>query len=103
MGLKAGTKLKSEVCATEAIVIRAPDDGRLPSCGGQPFRAAAETGAAGIPRLEVAQEGAGLVGKRYVDAASGLELLCTKSGFGTLGFDGRPLTMKQPKPMPSSD
>jgi hypothetical protein len=44
-----------------------------------------------------------LIGKRYVNAAGDLELLCTKPGAGALAADGAPLAMKGAKPLPSSD
>ena len=43
------------------------------------------------------------LGKRYVDAETGLEALCSKSGAGSLSIDGRPLTLKEAKKLPSSD
>jgi hypothetical protein len=43
------------------------------------------------------------VGKRYADEKSGLEVLCAKRGPGPLMFNGRPLTVKGAKPLPSSD
>ena len=44
-----------------------------------------------------------VMGKRYVDAESGLEALCTKPGAGSLSLDGRPLAVKATKKLPSSD
>jgi len=44
-----------------------------------------------------------MLGKRYVDDASGIEVLCTKAGVGTITFDGRTLLLKEAKPLPSSD
>ena len=44
-----------------------------------------------------------LLGKRYVHEASGLELLCTKPGEGSLAVDGAALPLKEAKPLPSSD
>ena len=102
MILQVGAKLVSAVCSAQGIVIRAPaGDGSL-TCGGRPMRLAAQ-----IPgdedQLADAETGAPLLGKRYVDASSGLELLCTKGGKGALAFDGRPLTFKDAKPLPASD
>ncbi len=48
-------------------------------------------------------DGGTLLGKRYVDEQTGLEVLCTKPGTGSLAADGRPLTIKAPKPLPASD
>ena len=43
------------------------------------------------------------LGKRYVNAAGDLELLCTKPGKGSLGCAGAALTVKGAKPLPASD
>jgi len=43
------------------------------------------------------------LGKRYEDADTGLEVLCTKAGKGSLSLNGRALPVKAPKPLPSSD
>jgi len=44
-----------------------------------------------------------LLGKRYADGDTGLELLCTKAGEGSLSLGGTPLALKEAKPLPSSD
>jgi hypothetical protein len=49
-----------------------------------------------------AAEGTAL-GKRYLNEAGDLELLCTKPGEGSLGAGGSLLTLKEAKPLPSSD
>jgi hypothetical protein len=43
------------------------------------------------------------LGKRYVNEAGDLELLCTKPGKGTLAAAGAALTVKGAKPLPASD
>ena len=48
-------------------------------------------------------EGTVLLGKRYVDPADTIEVLCTKPGEGALAFDDRVLDVKSAKPLPSSD
>jgi hypothetical protein len=57
------------------------------------------------PRTAVAAEHAGgtLLGKRYADDRTGIEVLCTKAGEGSLAIDGEALGTKQAKPLPSSD
>ncbi len=102
MQLKAGTKLKSAVCTLETIIIRPPSAEAPLSCGTAPMTIAGDA-AVDAPQLADAQPGHALVGKRYVDEASGLEVLCTKGGKGVLAFDGRPLTLKEAKPLPASD
>ncbi len=44
-----------------------------------------------------------MLGKRYVDAAGTLEVLCSKPGPGGLASGGEPLALKTAKPLPSSD
>jgi hypothetical protein len=44
-----------------------------------------------------------LMGKRYVDEAGTVELLCVKAGRGSLSIDGVPLRTKDAKSLPSSD
>jgi hypothetical protein len=43
-----------------------------------------------------------LLGKRYVDEASEIELLCVKPGPGPLEVDGRRILVKGAKPLPSN-
>ena len=47
--------------------------------------------------------GGTVVGKRYVDDESGIELLGSKAGAGSLAVDGRALRLKEAKPLPASD
>jgi hypothetical protein len=44
-----------------------------------------------------------LLGKRYADPESGLEVLCTKAGTGLLTLGDAPLRVKDARPLPSSD
>jgi hypothetical protein len=44
-----------------------------------------------------------LIGKRFADSESGLELLVTKAGEGSLARDGITIPLKEAKPLPSSD
>jgi len=55
------------------------------------------------PALDPALAGGTLLGKRYYAADSGLEVLCTKGGQGSLSSNGEPLTVQAPKKLPSSD
>ena len=100
--LKAGTRIKSAVCATELMVIQAPDGDADVRCGGVPMIGIGDEppGDAAIsPDLKAGSQ----IGKRYVDEAGTLELLCTKPGEGTLALGGEPLVLKEAKPLPSSD
>jgi hypothetical protein len=100
--LKAGTRLKSAVCTTEVIVTAAPPDDLDVRCGGAPMIAANETAPAGVALDPSCSAGTAL-GKRYVNAAGNLEVLCTKPGKGSLAVGDAPLTLKEAKPLPSSD
>ncbi|WP_254358712.1 hypothetical protein [Mycolicibacterium peregrinum] len=53
--------------------------------------------------LTVEPDGGTLLGKRYVGEDSGLEVLCTKTGAGSLAFDDTPLVVQGAKPLPPSD
>jgi hypothetical protein len=96
--MKPGIKLKSAVCDTEVMVIRG--SGVTVDCGGAAM-AAERPAQRGAPAPAFA---AGTqIGKRYVDAAGAIELLCVKSGAGSLSIAGAALTTKEAKPLPSSD
>jgi hypothetical protein len=100
MTLRPGDQLASTVCTTRVVVVRAPATGEpVIACGGSPMVPA--TSAPPAPASET--ESATLIGKRYVDAADTLELLCTSSGAGALTCDGASMTIKAPKPLPASD
>jgi hypothetical protein len=94
-------QLKSAVSSTEVIVVRPTDADVTLTCGGVPLVTLddASQGSAVQPGLA----GKSLLGKRYTDEVTGIELLCTKGGPGQLACDGRPLDIKAAKPLPSSD
>jgi len=101
--LRTGARLRSQVDATEIIVVRAP---ALPvnlTCGGHPMidvKAEPETGLALDPTLSTGSP----VGKRFSLAGDGsLEVLVTKGGDGTLADGSTPLVLKEAKQLPSSD
>ena len=102
MKINAGMRLKSTVCSAEVVVIKTPSEGEAIGCGGELMCELSSAGFDALP-LKDAQENYALLGKRYVDEESGLELLCSKQGLGMLSFEGRELVLKQPKPLPSSD
>ncbi|MFZ4604906.1 MAG: hypothetical protein ACOYM5_01500 [Caulobacter sp.] len=101
MNLAAGTKLASAVCTAQGIVIRPPSGDGVVTCGGEPMTAAGV--AARAAQLSALADAPALIGKRYVDETTGLEVLCIKGGKGAFAFDGRPLTLKEAKPLPASD
>jgi hypothetical protein len=109
MLLKPGTRLRSTVSETQVIVVKAPGGEVDLTCGGAPM-VALEAGAsdagpsdAGPSDAGASDAGATLLGKRYADEETGIELLCTKAGAGALAVDGAPLGLKEAKPLPSSD
>lgn len=101
--LKAGTRMKSAVCATEIMVIAAPAaEDILLTCGGAPMISITEQPAPG-GSVSAEHSGGTMLGKRYVNEAGGLELLCTKPGEGSLAANDQPLLLKEAKALPSSD
>ena len=100
--LKAGSRLRSAVCDTEVMVVMAPQGDVEPTCGGAPMVELGADVPAGQTLSDDAAEGT-QIGKRYVNEAGDLELLCTKPGKGSLGVGGTLLTIKGAKPLPSSD
>ena len=96
--MKPGTKLKSAVCDTEVMVIRGTNV--VVECGGSPML---EEKPAQRGTLNPAFAEGTKIGKRYVDAAGTVELLCVKAGQGSLSIAGAALQLKDAKPLPSSD
>ncbi|MGL4566765.1 MAG: hypothetical protein ACRCVD_15830 [Halioglobus sp.] len=96
--MKPGTKLKSAVCDTEVMVIRGSD--LVVDCGGAPM-AQDKPASAGDP--DPAFCAGTQMGKRYVNEAGTVELLCVKPGRGSLAIAGVALKTKDAKSLPSSD
>lgn len=99
--MKPGTRYRSAVCRTEVVIVRGSDETAL-ECGG----AAMVPATAPAPEHEQPEpgwDGGTLLGKRYEDSDSGLELLCVRPGAGTLAVAGRPMTVKAAKQLPASD
>ena len=99
-GLAAGQRLKSTVCATEIMIISAPDGDFELQCGGAPMTDG-EGNVGGDVDADYA-EGTAL-GKRYVNEDGGLELLCVKPGDGSLSAGGEALKVKDAKKLPKTD
>ena len=94
--------MRSAVCATEVMVVAAPSQEVEVTCGGVPMIDMKAEAPAGVSLSPDAAAGTAL-GKRYVDETGDLELLCTKPGEGSLGVGGTLLSVKEAKPLPSSD
>ncbi|MFI4934239.1 MAG: hypothetical protein ACHP7N_06445 [Caulobacterales bacterium] len=102
MEFKPGSRWKSAVCDTEVVVVRPPKAPLSLECGGHPMVAHAEAKPEGL--AVAADHSAGTQpGKRFADEASGLEVLCTKGGGGSLSIDGQALAAKEAKKLPASD
>lgn len=99
--MKNGTRLKSQVCETQVIVVRsseALDDLRA---GGSPMIAVGDEADVSLTLDDGLAEGTQM-GKRYVDDA-GAEVLVTRAGVGSLSIGSTPLAIKESKPLPASD
>lgn len=101
MELKPGSRLKSTVCDTEVIVVKAPGGDVDLRCGGAPMADPTAEVERAAPDA-AASEGTAL-GKRYVDDDETVEVLCTKPGTGSLGVGDALLKLKEAKPLPASD
>ena len=99
--LKPGSRWSSPVDDTEVIVVKAGAEGLSLECGGHPMIPGGTEKPSGV-ELDPGFSSGTQVGKRF-EHESGLEVLCTKAGAGSLGVDGKPLPLKESKPLPSSD
>jgi hypothetical protein len=102
MELKPGSRWKSAVCDAQMVIVRPPSiEGEL-QCGGVAVLPQADA-AAPTGTIDSAHASGVLIGKRYTDADSGIEVLGAKPGAGSLAFNGVALTLKEAKPLPASD
>lgn len=99
--LKPGSRWASAVDDTEVIVVKAGAEGITLECGGHPMVPGGSEKPAGLTMDPSFSDGT-QVGKRF-EHESGLEVLCTKGGAGSLAVDGAVLPLKESKPLPSSD
>jgi hypothetical protein len=100
--LRAGQRLRSQVCATEVIIVRPGDTDVDVQCGGSPMvDLSSDARLDSAPRPDLA--GGNEMGKRYTTEDGVLEVLVTKAGAGTLTVQDSPLRPKEVKPLPSSD
>ena len=99
--IKNGTRLKSQVCDAQVIVVKAADSLDDLRCGGTPMLPL-DAESASDASLDPDFSGGAVMGKRYVDEG-GAEVLVTKAGAGTLSIGSTALTLKEAKPLPASD
>src|SRR3978361_915064 len=102
MELKPGSRWKSAVCDAELVVVRPPKTAVTREWGGQPVAPHAGARSEGLS-LSADHAGGCLAGKRYTDPVSGLEVLCSKAGAGSLSIDGRAIQAAEAKKLPASD
>ncbi|MGA0606643.1 hypothetical protein ACO2Q0_11625 [Phenylobacterium sp. VNQ135] len=102
--LKPGSRWQSSVCSTNVVVVRPPNGPVSLECGGSPMRLYTEAEHVAPNAAVSCEHAAGSqVGKRYYDEETGIEVLCVKSGSGSLSLGDRPLLLKEAKKLPSSD
>lgn len=102
--IKNGTRLQSQVCDTQVIVVRSADSLDDLRAGGVPMIpiGSEDPGKSSELKIDPALSDGNLMGKRYVDE-TGAEVLVTKAGAGTLSVGTAALTVKEAKPLPASD
>ncbi|UXA16669.1 hypothetical protein [Mycobacterium sp. SMC-4] len=99
--IKNGTRLQSQVCDTQVIVVRSAESLDDLRAGGAPMVPVGSDVDSSLSLEDSLSEG-NLMGKRYVDD-NGAEVLVTKAGKGTLSVGATPLALKEAKPLPASD
>jgi len=101
MQLTPGTRLRSQACTTEVIVVRGGNLAADLTCGGATM--VPVVGAAAPPTSTPTQghDTGSELGKRYSNGT--IELLVTRPGAGTLAVSVEPLTVLQARQLPSSD
>ena len=99
--IKNGTRLQSQVCDTQVIVVRSADSLDDLRSGGSAMVPVGNDKDASLT-LDAALSDGNLMGKRYVDDG-GAEVLVTKAGAGSLSIGTTPLEIKEAKPLPASD
>jgi hypothetical protein len=101
MSFRPGQKLRSAVSDAQVVIVRAPATEVVVVCGGARMLQDGEP--SGEATLDGSLGDGALMGKRYADDETGIELLCTRPADGALTVDGRPPLIKGAKPLPSRD
>lgn len=99
--IKNGTRLQSQVCDTQVIVVKTSvslDDLRA----GGALMLPLDSDSLADATLDPAFAQGSSMGKRYI-ADDGAEVLVTKAGTGTLSIGQTALSIKEAKPLPASD
>ena len=99
--IKNGTRLQSQVCDTQVIVVRSADSLDDLRAGGVPM-VPLDAEKSADSTLDPNFADGNVMGKRYVDE-NGAEVLVTKAGSGTLSVGTTALNLKEAKPLPASD
>lgn len=99
--VKPGDRLRSTVCATAVVVVKAPAGEIDLRCGGAPMVPLADAGEPSGNPVGGLNNGT-VLGKRYTDS-EGVEVLCSAGGLGTLSIGEVALELQGAKPLPSSD
>jgi hypothetical protein len=99
--IKNGTRLQSQVCDTQVIVVRSSDSLDDLRAGGVPMVPIGDDVSSNAT-IDPAFSDGNVMGKRYVDD-TGAEVLVTKAGAGTLSVGTTALNLKEAKPLPASD
>lgn len=100
--LKTGARLRSQVCTTEVIVVRADNPPAALNCGGHPMVEKGKPVSEGLSIDSGFADGS-VIGKRYRDSEGTVEILVTKPGSGGLALGDQSLELKTAQPLPSSD
>jgi hypothetical protein len=99
--IKNGTRLQSQVCDTQVIVVRSAESLDDLRAGGVPM-VPLDAEKSDDATMDAAFSDGNAMGKRYVDE-TGAEVLVTKAGAGTLSVGTTALSLKEAKPLPASD
>lgn len=99
--IKNGTRLQSQVCDTQVIVVHSSDSLDDLRAGGVPMVPLDAEKSTDV-QIDPEFSDGNAMGKRYVDD-NGAEVLVTKAGAGTLSVGTTPLSLKEAKPLPASD
>jgi hypothetical protein len=102
--MKNGQQFKSAVCSTRVIVVRKPatDDAVL-YCGGVAMVDVSDPAPVDQACADPQWLQGTVMGKRYSEPGSGIQVLCVAAGDGTLTINGAKLEIEAARQLPSSD